>query len=175
MFFKKRFIKVSRFSNKTIFLFNLFFNFNFYKFEFIGFFGFLKIFINNSFYIKDKNFLKIFSFSKISFFSLIFNIIKYIIFVYKKKVILNGLGCKAILRFKYIYFYLLLSHPIVYKIPSDIKILLNSNEITVEGLNKQRVGEVCCLFKGFKKLDLYKGKGIKYFDEKIILKNFKKK
>ncbi|BEH03936.1 hypothetical protein NDNC_1020 [Candidatus Nasuia deltocephalinicola] len=179
MFFKKRYFRISRFSKKFLFLFNLFFNFNKNCFEFLGFLGIYKIAIFLNF-LKNGNFIKIYSLFlknlKIGFiFSILNNIIKGLIFNYFKKLVLFGLGYKVFLRFNYLYFYLSYSHPKIYKIPSDVTISINSNEILVSCINKQRLGEVCLFLKNFKKPDSYKGKGIRYFNEKFTLKLIKKK
>ncbi|QND78503.1 LSU ribosomal protein L6p (L9e) [Candidatus Nasuia deltocephalinicola] len=180
MFFKNRYFKISRFSNKTIYLFNLFFNFNNFFLEFLGYSGYLKIFLNSFFIYRLNNFLKIFSLNVKNnngfFYSIIYNTIKGLIFNYEKRIILFGLGFKLFLKSKYIYFYLSYSHPIICKKPQDLNIeILNLNELIVSGPNKQRVGEQCLKFRNYKKPDPYKGKGIRYFNEKIFLKSIKKK
>ncbi|XXS36650.1 MAG: 50S ribosomal protein L6 [Candidatus Nasuia deltocephalinicola] len=183
MFFKSRFLRFSRFFVKSLYLFNLFFNFNNFYFEFLGFLGFFKVRLNFFFFKISNNFLKIFSlnFLKSDFnntgfiYSYFFNLIKGLMFNYEKKLVLLGVGYKVILKFNNLHFFLSYSHPIIYKIPSDIKIKIFSNEIHVSGINKQRVGEVSLLLINFKKPDVYKGKGIRYLNEKIFLKSVKKK
>ncbi|WP_259288818.1 50S ribosomal protein L6 [Candidatus Nasuia deltocephalinicola] len=169
-----------------LYLFNVFLNFNNFYFEFLGFLGFYKIYLKYFYFLKNNNFINIFNLKKDFFlkklrgfiYSYVSNIIKGLIFNYEKILIFIGLGYKAILRSSYLYFYLSYSHPYIYKIPPDIfiKILNNNNsEISVKSNNKQRLGEICLMFKKLKKIDIYKGKGIFYKNEKIILKVFKKK
>ncbi|WP_259286089.1 50S ribosomal protein L6 [Candidatus Nasuia deltocephalinicola] len=186
MFFKKRYFKFSRLSNNILYLFNVFLNFNNFYFEFLGFLGFYRIYLKYFYFSKKNNFINIFNLKKNFFlknligfiYSYIFNIIKGLIFNYEKILIFIGLGYKVVLRSSYLYFYLSYSHPRVYKIPPDIfvKILNNSSsEISVKSFNKQRLGEICLIFKNLKKIDVYKGKGIFYKNEKINLKILKKK
>ncbi len=186
MFFKKRYFKFSRLSNNKLYLFNVFLNFNNFYFEFLGFFGFYRIYFKYFYFFKKNNFINIFNLKKLFFlkklvgfvYSYIFNTIKGLTFNYEKILIFRGLGYKVILRSSYLYFYLSYSHPRIFKIPPDIFVKIlnnNSNEISIKSNNKQRLGEVCLMFKRLKKSDIYKGKGVFYKNEKINLKIFKKK
>ena len=67
------------------------------------------------------------------------------------------------------------SHPIIFKIPDGIEISVDTkqNIITVEGYDKQKVGEVAAVIRRFREPDAYKGKGVRYVDEQIILKQGK--
>jgi len=63
-----------------------------------------------------------------------------------------------------------------YAIPEGIEIEAASiTELTVRGCNKQQVGQVCAEIRAFRPPEPYKGKGVKYVDEKIIRKEAKKK
>ncbi len=186
MFFKKRYFKFSRSYNNVLYLFNVFLNFNNFYFEFLGFLGFCKIYLKYFYFFKNKNFINIFNLKEVFnlkklrgfVYSYIFNIIKGLIFNYEKILILRGLGYKVVLRSLYLYFYLSYSHPIAFKIPSDIFVKIlnnNNNEFSIKSNNKQKLGEICLIFKKLKKINIYKGKGIFYKSEKVILKIFKKK
>ena len=59
------------------------------------------------------------------------------------------------------------SHPIKYKIPEDIDINIEKNKILINGIDKQKVGQVAAEIRSFKKPEPYKGKGIKYQEEII--------
>ena len=59
------------------------------------------------------------------------------------------------------------SHPVVYKIPDDIEIKLEQNNIIVSGIDKQKVGQVAATIRSFRKPDPYKLKGIKLEGEYI--------
>ncbi len=73
-----------------------------------------------------------------------------------------------------------LSHPVVYEAPEAITIETPSNtEIVVSGIDKQLVGQVAADIRGIcggvRKPEPYKGKGIRYADERVIMKEAKKK
>ena len=61
----------------------------------------------------------------------------------------------------------------VYKIPVGITVGIDQNLITVSGIDKQQVGQVAAEIRALKKPEPYKGKGIKYVDERIIRKSGK--
>jgi large subunit ribosomal protein L6 len=68
------------------------------------------------------------------------------------------------------------SHEIKYAIPSDIKVEVEKQtQITVSGIDKHKVGQIAAEIREFKKPEPYKGKGIKYSDERIVRKEGKKK
>ena len=67
------------------------------------------------------------------------------------------------------------SHPVVYDVPEGIQIETPSQtEILVKGIDKQRVGQVAAEIRRFRPPEPYKGKGIRYSDERIVLKEAKK-
>ena len=66
------------------------------------------------------------------------------------------------------------SHPVIYPIPAEIKVAVADNtKISVEGIDKQLVGEVAATIRRFKKPEPYKGKGIRYASEHITIKEGK--
>ena len=67
------------------------------------------------------------------------------------------------------------SHDVHFSIPSDVHILCSGNDIRVYGVDKGRVTQVAARLRGLKPLDAYKGKGIRYSDEELRLKEGKKK
>jgi large subunit ribosomal protein L6 len=68
------------------------------------------------------------------------------------------------------------SHPVSYIAPKGIEFVsATQTEIEVKGINKQLVGQVAADIRNYRKPEPYKGKGVRYFDEKIILKEVKKK
>ena len=76
---------------------------------------------------------------------------------------------------KFIKLNLGLSHDIFYRVPKDIEIIVTSpTRFIVSGNSSDRVSEVSCQIRKNKIPDAYKGKGILYDDEKVILKEFKK-
>lgn len=87
---------------------------------------------------------------------------------FSKKLDLVGIGYKAELKGNNIVFALGYSHPIVFSAPSDIKIELPApNNVVVSGIDKQLVGLVAAKIRELRPPEPYKGKGIKYSDEKV--------
>ena len=93
---------------------------------------------------------------------------------FKKTLKIEGIGYRAALAGNKLTLNLGYSHQIDYVAEEGIKIECPSaNEINVSGIDKQRVGEVAAVIRGFKKPEPYKGKGIKYADEHIRRKEGK--
>ena len=66
------------------------------------------------------------------------------------------------------------SHPIVYPIPDQIKVTVDENtKITIEGPDRQVVGQVAAELRSFYPPEPYKGKGVRYSDERVIRKEGK--
>jgi large subunit ribosomal protein L6 len=95
---------------------------------------------------------------------------------YEKKLELVGVGYRAAVQAKSLTLTLGYSHLINYAIPDGITIETPSQtEIIVKGIDRQRVGQTAAEIRGFRPPEPYKGKGVKYSDEKISLKEAKKK
>jgi large subunit ribosomal protein L6 len=93
---------------------------------------------------------------------------------YKKKLEIQGVGFKALVQGKQITMNLGYSHPIVYKIPDQIKVTVEENtKITIEGPDKQLVGQVAAELRSYYPPEPYKGKGVRYSDEKVVRKEGK--
>lgn len=92
---------------------------------------------------------------------------------YDKKLELNGVGYRANMSGADLKLSIGLSHDITYKIPSGITVSVEQNIITINGIDKQQVGQVAAEIRSFKKPEPYKGKGIKYVGEHIIRKSGK--
>lgn len=105
--------------------------------------------------------------------SLINNIIIGVNEGFSKKLEVNGVGFRVNLSGSDLKMNLGLSHEVVYKIPEGITITVEQNLITVSGASKQQVGQVAAEIRSLKKPEPYKGKGIKYIDERIIRKSGK--
>lgn len=82
----------------------------------------------------------------------------------------NGVGYKAAIAGDTMTFNLGHSHPIDYKLPKGISVKIVKNVIEVHGSNKELVGFVAAKIRTFRPPEPYKGKGLKYIDEKIIMK-----
>ena len=93
---------------------------------------------------------------------------------YSKTLEIEGIGYKAILAGKKLTLNLGYSHDIVYDAEDGINLEVpNPNTIIVSGIDKQRVGEVSALIRGYRKPEPYKGKGIHYKGEHIRRKEGK--
>jgi len=107
--------------------------------------------------------------------SLIHNMIVGVSEGFKKELAIVGVGYKATLAGNKLTLNLGFSHPIVYQLPAGIKltVIQDSNKMIIEGCDKQLVGETAAQIRRFRPPEPYKGKGIRYVDERIILKEGK--
>lgn len=95
---------------------------------------------------------------------------------YEKKLELVGVGYRASVQGNKLDLTLGFSHPVKYDIPADIKIETPSQtEIIVRGADKQKVGQVSADIRAFRPPEPYKGKGVRYSDERVVRKDAKKK
>ncbi len=95
---------------------------------------------------------------------------------YTRKLTLVGVGYRAQLQGETLNLSLGFSHPVTYKAPQGISFEVPSQtEIVVKGIDKQLVGQVAANIRAFRPPEPYKGKGVRYADEVIILKETKKK
>jgi large subunit ribosomal protein L6 len=106
--------------------------------------------------------------------ALVNNMVKGVSDGFTRKLEINGVGFKAAVAGKTISLSLGYSHPINYDIPDQIKITVEENtKITIEGPDKQLVGKVASELRAYYPPEPYKGKGVKYSDEKIVRKEGK--
>ncbi|HEV8544041.1 MAG TPA: 50S ribosomal protein L6 [Verrucomicrobiae bacterium] len=106
--------------------------------------------------------------------ALINNMVKGVTEGYVKKLEIQGVGFKAAVSGKNITMNLGYSHPIVYPIPDQIKVTVEENtKITVEGPNKQTVGQVASELRSYYPPEPYKGKGVRYAGEQVKRKEGK--
>ncbi|MBS1903128.1 MAG: 50S ribosomal protein L6 [Bacteroidetes bacterium] len=90
---------------------------------------------------------------------------------YTKKLEMVGVGYKAEKRGKWIQLSLGFSHPVVFGAPDEITIdIPTPTSLTISGIDKQLVGAVAAKIRSIRPPEPYKGKGVKYSDEKIIRK-----
>lgn len=92
---------------------------------------------------------------------------------FEKKLEVNGVGYRVNMAGQDLKMFLGYSHEVVYKVPEGIGIKVEQNVITVSGIDRQKVGQVAAEIRALKKPEPYKGKGIKYADERIIRKSGK--
>ncbi len=89
---------------------------------------------------------------------------------FEKKLEINGVGFKAQVGGDKIVLNLGFSHPVDFVLPKGINAKIDKNIITVDGIDKQLVGEVAARLRALKPPEPYKGKGIKYVEEVIVKK-----
>jgi len=95
---------------------------------------------------------------------------------FERKLELVGVGYRAQAQGNKLNLALGYSHPVNYEIPEGVTVETPSQtEIVVKGANKQAVGQAAAEIRGFRPPEPYKGKGVKYADERIIRKEAKKK
>jgi large subunit ribosomal protein L6 len=95
---------------------------------------------------------------------------------FEKKLTLVGVGYRAQAQGTKLNLSLGFSHPVVHDMPAGIKVETPSQtEIVIKGIDKQLVGQVAAEVRGYRPPEPYKGKGVRYADEVIILKETKKK
>ncbi|MBR2251130.1 MAG: 50S ribosomal protein L6, partial [Neisseriaceae bacterium] len=95
---------------------------------------------------------------------------------FEKKLQLVGVGYRAQAQGKALNLSLGFSHPVVYNLPDGITAQTPSQtEIVISGADRQKVGQVAAEIRGFRPPEPYKGKGVRYADETVVLKETKKK
>lgn len=92
---------------------------------------------------------------------------------FTKELEINGIGYKATKQGNKVVFNLGYSHPIEMEEPAGIELDVQGNKVFVKGADKQLVGETAAKIRSFRLPDAYKGKGIKYANEHLIIKEGK--
>jgi large subunit ribosomal protein L6 len=105
--------------------------------------------------------------------SLVNNMVQGVSQGFEKKLEINGVGYRVAQQGTDLKFNLGFSHDVIYKVPQGIQVSVEQNVVTVSGIDKQQVGQVAAEIRALKKPEPYKGKGIKYVDERIIRKSGK--
>jgi large subunit ribosomal protein L6 len=95
---------------------------------------------------------------------------------YEKKLALVGVGYRAQAAGDKLNLSLGFSHPVVHRMPKGVKVETpQQTEIVVKGIDKQQVGQVAAEIRAYRPPEPYKGKGVRYADEHVSLKETKKK
>jgi large subunit ribosomal protein L6 len=92
---------------------------------------------------------------------------------FSKKLEINGVGYKVAQQGQDLKLNLGFSHDVIYNVPAGIATKVEQNTITISGIDKQQVGQVAAEIRALKKPEPYKGKGIKYENERILRKSGK--
>lgn len=95
---------------------------------------------------------------------------------FEKKLTLIGVGYKAQAQGPKLNLSLGYSHPIVHDMPNGIKVETpTQTEILIKGIDRQLVGQVAAEVRAYRSPEPYKGKGVRYADEVVVIKETKKK
>jgi large subunit ribosomal protein L6 len=95
---------------------------------------------------------------------------------FERKLELVGVGYRAAVQGKSLNLTLGFSHPVAFAVPEGISIETPSQtEIVVKGTDRHKVGQVAAVIRGYRPPEPYKGKGVRYAGEKIVMKEGKKK
>lgn len=95
---------------------------------------------------------------------------------FEKKLSLVGVGYKAQAQGDKLNLSLGFSHPVVHQMPAGVKCETPTpTEILIKGIDRQKVGQVAAEVRAYRSPEPYKGKGVRYVDEVVIIKETKKK
>ena len=108
--------------------------------------------------------------------ALVANMVQGVTKGYERKLNLVGVGYRAQAQGDKLNLTLGFSHPVVHQMPKGIKCETpTQTEILIKGIDKQVVGQVAAEIRAYRRPEPYKGKGVRYFDERVVLKETKKK
>ncbi len=95
---------------------------------------------------------------------------------FEKKLTLVGVGYRAAAQGDKLNLSLGFSHPVVHQMPVGVKVETpTQTEILIKGINRQQVGQVAAEVRAYRSPEPYKGKGVRYSDEVVVIKETKKK
>ena len=95
---------------------------------------------------------------------------------FERQLELRGVGYRAQAQGKTVNLTLGFSHPINYTVPDGVEVETPSQtQIVVRGVDKQKVGQVAAELRAYRPPEPYKGKGVRYSDERVVMKEAKKK
>ena len=108
--------------------------------------------------------------------ALVANMVKGVTQGFERKLTLVGVGYRAQAAGEKLNLSLGFSHPIVYPMPKGVKAATPvQTEIVLTGIDKQQVGQAAAEIRAFRPPEPYKGKGVRYADERVVIKETKKK
>ncbi len=105
--------------------------------------------------------------------SLVSNMIDGVSKGFERKLEINGVGFRVAAQGTDLKFNLGFSHDVIYKLPAGVTAVVEQNNITISGIDKQQVGQIASEIRALKKPEPYKGKGIKYAEERVLRKSGK--
>jgi large subunit ribosomal protein L6 len=108
--------------------------------------------------------------------ALVANMVQGVTKGFERKLQLVGVGYRAQAQGDKLNLTLGFSHPVVHQMPKGIKVETpQQTEIVIKGIDKQVVGQVAAEVRGYRPPEPYKGKGVRYADERVVIKETKKK
>jgi large subunit ribosomal protein L6 len=108
--------------------------------------------------------------------ALVFNMVTGVTKGFEKKLTLVGVGFRAQAQGDKLNLTLGFSHPVVHQMPKGVKVATpTQTEIVISGIDKQLVGQVAAEVRAYRSPEPYKGKGVRYANETVVLKETKKK
>ena len=108
--------------------------------------------------------------------ALVANMVKGVTQGFEKRLTLVGVGYRAQAAGDRVNLSLGFSHPVVHAMPKGVKVETpQQTEIVVKGIDKQQVGQVAAEIRAYRPPEPYKGKGVRYIDERVKIKETKKK
>ena len=108
--------------------------------------------------------------------ALVANMVRGVTQGFEKRLTLVGVGYRAQASGDKVNLSLGFSHPVVHVMPKGVKVETpQQTEIVVKGIDKQQVGQVAAEIRAYRPPEPYKGKGVRYVDEQVKLKETKKK
>ncbi len=93
---------------------------------------------------------------------------------FKKELELRGVGYRAQVQGPKLNLSLGFSHPVEYEVPAGVQAAVDKSNIIITGYDKQKVGQVAAEIRAFRPPEPYKGKGVRYVDEYVAMKEGKK-
>jgi large subunit ribosomal protein L6 len=104
------------------------------------------------------------------------NMVKGVTVGFEKKLNLVGVGYRAQAQGNKLNLQIGFSHPVVHEMPAGVTVATpTQTEIVIKGNDKQKVGQTAAEVRGYRPPEPYKGKGIRYSDEKVVIKEIQKK
>lgn len=95
---------------------------------------------------------------------------------FEKKLTLVGVGFRAAVQGNSLNLSLGFSHPVVHQMPEGVSATTpTQTEIVIKGMDRQAVGQVAADIRAYRPPEPYKGKGVRYADERVVIKETKKK
>jgi len=108
--------------------------------------------------------------------ALVANMVKGVTVGFERKLTLVGVGYRAQAQGDKVNLSLGFSHPVVHSMPRGVKVETPvQTEILINGIDKQAVGQVAAEIRAYRPPEPYKGKGVRYADERVVIKETKKK